>query len=114
MTRASKWINICLLLAVVVITVLPLILVKDSEFGGSDGTAQEAIGELAPGYQAWFEPLLEPPGGETESLLFAVQAAIGAGVIGYAIGFYKGRSHKEAQQQDQLHQPHPQANRSIE
>jgi cobalt/nickel transport protein len=32
------------------------------------------------------------PGGEVESLLFAVQAAAGAGMIGYVVGLYKGRS----------------------
>lgn len=47
--------------------------------------------EVAPDYEPWFQPLLEPPGGETESLLFALQAALGAGVIGYAIGLYRGR-----------------------
>jgi cobalt/nickel transport protein len=34
---------------------------------------------------------LELPSGEVESLLFVSQAAMGAGVIGYVIGLYKGR-----------------------
>jgi cobalt/nickel transport protein len=57
-----------------------------SEFGGADGEAESAISEVAPNYQPWFEPLWSPPGGETESLLFALQAALGAGVIGYYFG----------------------------
>ncbi|MEJ8547826.1 energy-coupling factor ABC transporter substrate-binding protein [Brevibacillus borstelensis] len=87
----KRWTNWLLLLAVAVLAVVPLLVVKDSEFGGADGAAEEAIMEIAPDYEPWFQPLLEPPGGETESLLFALQAALGAGVIGYAIGLYRGR-----------------------
>ncbi|WP_400162575.1 energy-coupling factor ABC transporter substrate-binding protein [Brevibacillus sp. TJ4] len=87
----KKGMNWLLLAGVVVLAIIPLLIVSDSEFGGADGAAEEAIVEIAPAYEPWFEPLLEPPGGETESLLFAVQAALGAGVIGYAVGFYKGR-----------------------
>ncbi|USG66693.1 energy-coupling factor ABC transporter substrate-binding protein [Brevibacillus ruminantium] len=87
----KRWTNWVLLLLVAVLAVVPLVLVKDSEFAGADGAAEEAITEMAPDYEPWFQPLLEPPGGETESLLFALQAALGAGVIGYAIGVYRGR-----------------------
>ncbi len=55
-------------------------------FGGADNKAQAAIGEIAPAYQRWFEPLLEPASGQIESLLFALQAALGAGIIGYWLG----------------------------
>ncbi len=34
----------------------------------------------------------EPPSGEIESFLFCLQAAIGAGFIGYYIGVKKGAS----------------------
>ena len=47
---------------------------------------QQAIGQLAPGYEPWFAPLIEPASGEIASLLFALQAAFGAGVIGYWLG----------------------------
>lgn len=92
MKKSFLFSNLLILAAVVLLAIIPLFLVQDSEFGGADGLAQEAVGELAPEYVPWFQPLLEPPGAETESLLFALQAAIGAGVIGYAIGFYKGRN----------------------
>ena len=42
--------------------------------------------ELNPDYEPWFEPILEPASGEVESLLFALQAAIGAGVVGFVLG----------------------------
>lgn len=57
-----------------------------SMFGGADERAQQAIGTVAPHYEPWFEPLFEPASGEIASLLFALQAAIGAGVIGFWLG----------------------------
>ncbi|QRG67030.1 energy-coupling factor ABC transporter substrate-binding protein [Brevibacillus choshinensis] len=90
----KKGMNWLLLLGVVVLAAMPLLFIKDSEFGGADGAAEEAIKEIAPSYEPWFQPFIEPPGGETESLLFAVQAALGAGVVGYAVGVYKGRTDK--------------------
>ena len=83
--------SLLLLGIVIILAVIPLLLVRDSEFGGADGAAEEAITEVAPGYTPWFTPLLEPPGGETESLLFALQAALGAGLIGYFFGLKHGQ-----------------------
>lgn len=83
-------ISLLLLGIVIVLAIIPLLLVRDSEFGGADGQAEEAILEVAPDYEPWFAPLIEPPGGETESLLFALQAALGAGLIGYFFGLKRG------------------------
>lgn len=80
-----------LLLACVVIAVFPLLTIKDSEFGGADGEAEGIIMEVNPDYEPWAESIIEPPGGETESLLFALQAALGAGVIGLGFGYLLGR-----------------------
>ena len=80
-----------LLLLVVIIAIVPLATIKDSEFGGADDQASEIIESVEPGYEPWADPLFEPPGGETESLLFALQAAIGAGIIGAGFGYFKGR-----------------------
>lgn len=55
-------------------------------FGGADGAAEEAIGEINEGYEPWFEPICEPNSGEIESLLFSLQVALGAIFIGYAVG----------------------------
>ncbi len=89
--RAARPIAIWLSIVVVVIlAALPLALNPGSEFGGADGAATEAIAEIDPNAQPWFEPLWSPPGGETESLLFALQAALGAGVIGYYFGLKRG------------------------
>lgn len=58
----------------------------EEAFAGADNKAQAVIGEIAPTYRRWFEPLIEPASAQIESLLFALQAAIGAGVIGYWLG----------------------------
>lgn len=86
---------VLLLLLCVVIAVVPLVLIRDSEFGGADGAAEELIAEINPEYEAWAEPIFEVPGGETESLLFCLQAALGAGVFGYGFGVLRERFRKE-------------------
>ena len=86
---------VCLLLLCVVIAVIPLVMIRDSEFGGADGAAEELIAEINPEYEAWAAPVVEPPGGETESLLFCLQAALGAGVFGYGFGVLRERHRKE-------------------
>jgi cobalt/nickel transport protein len=82
--------NWILLLVATAIVVLPLIVTDKAEFGGSDGQAQGVIDEA--GYQPWFEPLWTPPSKEIESLLFSLQAALGAGLLGYYVGLRRGRS----------------------
>lgn len=84
-----------LLLACALIAIIPLATIKDSEFGGADGAASEAIESLDPDYEVWADPVMEPPGGETESLLFCLQAAIGAGIIGFGFGTLKERAKHE-------------------
>jgi len=78
--------------AIIVMSVVFLACVN-GDFGGSDDAGGGVAEEY--GYQAWTGDILtlitgnpdyELPG-ETESLLFAVQAAIGAIIIGYFIGF---------------------------
>ena len=87
--------NILLILGVIVLALLPLWIVErpaagpDGEvaiFGGADDQAKNLIGEINPEYQPWFESLIEPASGEIASMLFALQAAIGAGFIGYYLG----------------------------
>ncbi|MFC5958495.1 energy-coupling factor ABC transporter substrate-binding protein [Streptomyces pratens] len=94
MTRNAK-INTLLLLAVAALAVLPLALGlgdhKEEPFAGADGEAETAITEIEPDYEPWFSPLYEPPSGEIESGLFALQAAIGAGVLAYYFGVRRGR-----------------------
>jgi cobalt/nickel transport protein len=92
--------NILLIIGVIVLALLPLWIVErpaagpDGEvaiFGGADDQAKNLIGEINPEYQPWFESLIEPASGEIASMLFALQAAIGAGFIGYYIGVGRTR-----------------------
>ncbi len=88
--------NIILLLAAVLIGIIPLFMTFDAEesFGGADGQAQDAITEIHPDYQPWFESIWEPPSGEIESLLFMLQAALGAGLLGYYFGLRRGEARR--------------------
>lgn len=83
--------NVIIILLVVFLAVVPLVIQKGAEFGGADGQAEEAIAAINPDYQPWFQSVWEPPSGEIESLLFALQAALGAGFIAYYLGYSKGR-----------------------
>ena len=92
----SKTHNLMMILMVIVLAVIPLWIVEKPEalpggeevtlFGGADDKVKDMIGEINPDYKPWFEPLIEPASGEIASLLFALQAAIGAGFIGYFLG----------------------------
>ena len=78
--------NVILLILLVLIIAVPLIFMGGSEFSGSDNQGADAVSEIQSDYVPWFESLWEPPSGEIESLLFCVQAAFGAGIVGFAIG----------------------------
>ncbi len=91
--------NLILIAIIVVIVAAPTIFIKNAEFAGADGLTEEQIAKINPNYKPWFESLFEPKSGEIESLLFALQAAIGAGVVGFILGrmtSQKGKSGAEA------------------
>ena len=79
--------SVWLLSAAVAIIAAPLVLPGlEGEFKGSDDQGTEAIAAFKPDYQPWFQPLWKPPSDEIESMLFSLQAALGAGFLGYMIG----------------------------
>lgn len=93
---------IILLCLVAVIIIFPLAYYNglsedEGYFVGADDQGSEAI--EATGYQPWFSSIWEPPSGEIESLLFALQAAIGAIIIGYVLGYYSGQAKERRKQQ---------------
>lgn len=78
------------IIALLVIALLAYGATQDWEFGGADDGAEGVVEEVDPGYEPWWNGIFgdyELPG-ETESMLFALQAAIGAIIIGYFIGVY--------------------------
>ena len=46
--------NVLIILAVIILAILPLFIQKGAEFGGADGEAEEAIGEINSSYKPWF------------------------------------------------------------
>ncbi len=89
-----------LVVAVMILTTVPLFLHRNTGgreiFTGADGQAAAEIARINPAYTPWFKPVFEPPSKEIESLLFSLQAALGAGFIGYYFGLRKGRGEKTA------------------
>lgn len=94
--------NILLIMAVIILLSAPLIFLKDAAFEGSDGQAEDVISEINPSYEPWFSSLIVPASGEIESLLFALQAALGAAVIGYFYGFVRGKRSVEYKSESEV------------
>ncbi|AOY76130.1 energy-coupling factor ABC transporter substrate-binding protein [Clostridium formicaceticum] len=86
---------IVMLLLVGILVVTPLLLHKGGEFEGADDLAGEAIEELAPEYEAWFEPIFEPSTDVMEKILFTLQAVCGGGVILYTLQSMKKTPKRE-------------------
>ncbi|MDN6556424.1 MAG: energy-coupling factor ABC transporter substrate-binding protein [Acidipropionibacterium acidipropionici] len=108
LTGDHKWAAPVLLAILVVIFVVSLILggqkpaAEGEGFAGTDDAAAQAA--EAAGAKEWIKPIFEPNSGEVESGLFALQAALGAGIVGYALGRMSGRKkgHDEAMAASQL------------
>lgn len=96
---------IILLCLVAVIVIFPLAYYngkgeEQGYFTGADDQGSEAIEST--GYHPWFTSIWEPPSGEIESLLFALQAAIGAIIIGYVLGYYNGQAKERRRLEEKL------------
>ncbi|MDO5681706.1 MAG: energy-coupling factor ABC transporter substrate-binding protein [Propionibacteriaceae bacterium] len=88
--------TIALVVALVALWVIPMLVAPstadEEAFVGTDAQATEIVEEQ--GYEPWFAPVFEPSG-EVESGLFALQAALGAGVLFYVVGYFHGRTRTE-------------------
>ncbi len=83
------------IIALVVIVLLPFQFADVPDgFEGTDTQAVEMIKTIRPDYQPWVRPVAEVlriPSEALENLLFTVQAALGAGIVGYYLGYFRGQ-----------------------
>lgn len=106
METKNKKFAAALILAAILIAVIPVIALKDAEFGGSDDAGSVMVEEIHGEYTPWFSPILETflggelPG-ELESLIFCVQTGIGVGIIAFFMGRLYERK-KLVKEQEQL------------
>lgn len=94
----KKYTVIILLAIVILMATIPLFVLKEAEFGGSDDAGSQVVSQvLEEEYEPWFTPVVETllegelPG-EVESLLFCVQTGIGVGIIAFFMGRYVERT----------------------
>jgi len=68
-----------------------------AEFAGSDNVGSGLIAKISDTPVEHFQPIIpqwEPPSGEIESCLFALQAAVGGILVGGVFGFWIGQKKK--------------------
>lgn len=105
MKKNNKAVTISLIVAAITIAAFPMFFNlgdpnAEEAFDGTYAGAESIVAEHNPDYEPWFSPLVGELPGEAESGLFALQAALGAGLLGYVLGFYRGRK-GDAAVQDQ-------------
>lgn len=85
MKKNGKWIFI-LVLFVAAVAAIPLFL-SSFDIPGADDNAGKAVAVVDPDYKPWARSLIEFSGKNTETLLFCLQAGIGAGILGTGFGY---------------------------
>lgn len=89
----SRLRNGILIATVAALTILPLFIVKQ-QATGTDDQAAMAVKALAPGYKPWFNSTFKAPGSEIDTILFTLQAAVGAGFIIYYVVYSRARARR--------------------
>jgi cobalt/nickel transport protein len=100
MKKKDKILLLVLIAAAVALIVVPVVLQRGADFGGSDDAGSDTVGQIDEGYTPWATPILEkllggevPP--ELETLLFCVQTGIGVGVVAFFTGRFVERRKQE-------------------
>lgn len=92
--KLNKWGVVAGLVALVLLFCIPFYTAPaESEFGGTDSAVTDILEEN--GATPWFQPIAPPAGAEVESGLFAMQAALGSGIMFYCLGRMAGRRKAE-------------------
>ena len=86
--------HILIVAVVIVLFIVPFLINQNAEFGGTDGQGPDAIEES--GYVPWINPMAYQPDDLGERLLFSLQVAIGAVILGFYVGHEtaKGKNKK--------------------
>ncbi len=79
------------IIIIFLLVIIPFLAVSSKEFAGVDAQIEGVLGNINPQYIPWFNPILPELSGEMETFLFSIQAGFGAGVIGYVLGYLRGR-----------------------
>ena len=87
---------IACVIAIILMAFVPLFVLKDAEFGGSDDAGSVVVEEVDSSFEPIAAPVLEVMlgheiPGEVESLLFCVQSSIGVGIIAFIMGRFVER-----------------------
>ena len=95
MSKNTK-IVIVLLVICILLAAIPVLVLRDAQFGGSDDAGSQMIEEIDEDYVPWFTPVLEnliggELPGEVESLFFCIQTGIGVGIIAFFMGRFVER-----------------------
>ena len=80
----------------IALVAIPLTVKKEAGFTGTDDKAKDAIAQTNPHYKPWASNFLPTFSDEVSSMFFALQAAIGAGIIGYGLGYLRGSKRKDS------------------
>lgn len=83
----KKYLYILIIGFVLVIFILPFVINSGADFSGTDGQGPDAI--TSSGYTPWIEPLGYVPDATGELVIFSLQVAIGAVIIGYFVGYLR-------------------------
>ena len=94
------------ILLLLLIALIPLFVLRDAEFTGSDDAGSQVVEEVDSSYEPWAAPVLETliggelPG-EVESLFFCIQTGIGVGIIAFLMGRFVERRKWMKQEENQ-------------
>ncbi|MGM0375604.1 MAG: energy-coupling factor ABC transporter substrate-binding protein [Bacteroidota bacterium] len=78
----SRWVNTGIVISGLVFILAQIVISRSfSDFTGTDDQSVDTINEIAPDYEPWVETIFDFTTEQNEVILFALQAAIGIGVI---------------------------------
>jgi cobalt/nickel transport protein len=85
----KKYLYIVIIGLVLAIFILPFVINSGGSFSGTDGQGPDQI--TSSGYTPWIQPLGYVPDATGEIVIFSLQVAIGAVIIGYFVGYLRAK-----------------------